>query len=49
MNDKTVSYTFRIPVSLKEQLIKQANNEDRTLSNLIIKILKEGVSNEKNL
>jgi len=46
MKDKTISYTFRIPVELKKQLSIQADNENRTLSNLIIKILKEGLENK---
>ena len=39
------NYTLRLPSELRGKLEKLANNENRTLSNLIIKLLKEGVEN----
>lgn len=44
MNNKKVNFTFRIPTDLKEKLVKQADKENRTLSNLIISILTESTN-----
>ena len=45
----TKQFTFRMPIDLREKLEQIAIKEDRTLSNLIIKILKDyvKVSSEK--
>ena len=39
----TKQFTFRMPNDLREKLEQIANKADRTLSNLIIKILKDYV------
>jgi predicted HicB family RNase H-like nuclease len=43
MSDKTESYTFRIPSYLREKLELRAAEEGRSLSNLIIFLLKKAV------
>lgn len=46
MASKTSSnFTIRLPEDLRKQLEEIAKEDERTLSNLIIKFLKEGVSN----
>ena len=40
---KTISYTFRIPEDLREKLERLAEEDGRTLSNLIILILRKAV------
>ena len=40
MPEKTESYTFRIPSDLREKLELRAAKEGRSLSNLIIYILR---------
>lgn len=44
MSDKTESYTFRIPSDLREKLELRAAEEGRSLSNLIIFLLKNAVN-----
>ncbi len=44
MPEKTESYTFRIPVDLREVLQKKADEDGRTLSNYIIYLLRKTVS-----
>ena len=44
MSQKTESYTFRIPVELREKLQKKADAEGRSLSNYIIYLLTKAVS-----
>lgn len=39
------NFTIRLPEDLRKQLEEIAKDDERTLSNLIIKFLKEGVSN----
>lgn len=39
-------FSLRLPSDLREKLEGLAKKEGRSLSNLIIKILKEGVKNE---
>ena len=39
-------FSLRLPSDLREKLEALAEKEGRSLSNLIIKILKEGVENE---
>ncbi len=39
------NFTVRLPEDLRKQLEEIANEDGRTLSNLIIKFLKEGVKN----
>lgn len=41
------SFTFRIPNDLREQLEKEANDNSRSLSNLIIWILRMYINNNK--
>lgn len=41
------NFTFRIPDELRQKLEERASKEGRTLSNLIIFLLKEAVSNEQ--
>lgn len=44
MSSKTSSnFTIRLPEDLRKQLEEIAKDDGRTLSNLIIKFLKEGV------
>ena len=43
MSDKRESYTFRIPIELREELQKRADKEGRTLSNYIIYLLSKAV------
>lgn len=43
MSEKTESYTFRIPSDLREKLEICAAEEGRSLSNLIIFLLKKAV------
>lgn len=43
---KTESFTFRIPSDLREKLQKRADEEGRTLSNLIIFLLRKAVCDE---
>lgn len=43
MSEKTESYTFRIPSDLREKLEIRAAKEGRSLSNLIIFLLKKSV------
>ena len=38
------NFTIRLPAELRAQLEEIAKQDDRTLSNLIIKLLKEGAS-----
>lgn len=44
MPEKTESYTFRIPSDLRGKLELRAANEGRSLSNLIIFLLKKSVA-----
>lgn len=37
------SFTFRIPTELREKLEREARNDGRSLSNLIIKVLNDYV------
>ena len=48
MEDKTVVFSIRIPVSLREKLLRRADKEGRTLNNLIMFILKKAVSDGKS-
>lgn len=41
------NFTFRMPDELREKLKQRAEQEGRTLSNLVTYILKEAVSNEQ--
>lgn len=41
MPEKTESYTFRIPSDLREKLELRAADEGRSLSNLIIYLLRK--------
>ena len=41
MKAETVSYTFRIPVELREKLQKKADKEGRSLSNYITLVLRK--------
>ena len=41
------NFTFRMPDELRQKLEERACKEGRTLSNLIIFLLKEAVSNEQ--
>lgn len=41
------NFTFRMPDELRKKLEERASKEGRTLSNLIIFLLKEAVSNEQ--
>lgn len=43
MPEKTESYTFRIPSDLRGELELRAADEGRSLSNLIIFLLKKAV------
>ena len=45
MKSKTVIYTIRLPIDLREKLQKQADEEGRTLANYIIYLLTKGVKN----
>mgnify|MGYP000145224431 FL=1 len=44
MSEKPESYTFRIPSDLREKLKLRAAEEGRSLSNLIIFLLKKSVN-----
>ena len=41
------NFTFRMPNDLRKKLEDRADKEGRTLSNLIIFLLREAVSNEQ--
>ena len=41
MSEKTESYTFRIPSDLRDKLELRAADEGRSLSNLIICVLRK--------
>lgn len=41
--EDTESYTFRIPTALRQELQRQADEEERTLSNYITMILRQAV------
>lgn len=41
------NFTFRIPNDLRKQLEKEANDNGRSLSNLIIWILRMHINNKK--
>lgn len=43
MPDKRISYTFRIPVELRDKLQAKADAEGRSLSNYIIYLLSKAV------
>lgn len=43
-----INTSFRIPEEIKEQLQEIARKQDRSLSNLIILILKEYLENKKD-
>lgn len=43
-----INTSFRIPEEIKEQLQEVARKQDRSLSNLIILILKEYLENKKD-
>ena len=49
MKEKEIRETFsmRIPVWLRAELQRRADNEGRTLANYIIFLLKEAVQNEQ--
>lgn len=47
MKNETVTFTFRISKELKEELRKQAEKENRTLSNFIVTELIECLKNKK--
>lgn len=42
------NFTIRLPEDLRKQLEEIAKEDGRTLSNLIIKFLKDGVKNSEN-
>lgn len=42
------NFTFRMPDELRQKLEERADKEGRTLSNLIIFLLKEAASNEQS-
>lgn len=43
-----INTSFRIPEEIKEQLQEVARKQDRSLSNLMILILKEYLENKKD-
>lgn len=43
MKDSTASFTFRIPVQLREELQKRADQDGRSLSNYIIYVLQKSI------
>lgn len=45
-NDTSKVFSFRLPNELRQKLEKRAKKEGRSLANLIILLLKEGVENE---
>jgi predicted HicB family RNase H-like nuclease len=47
MSEPRETFSIRIPVQLRWELQKRADSEGRSLSNLIIHILKEAISNER--
>ena len=47
MPETRESFTFRIPVELRVKLQERADADGRSLSNLIILILREAVKNER--
>lgn len=48
MNNKTTNnYTLRIPLDLRKKLEVIAKEDDRTLSNLILKILNDYIKDKK--
>ena len=47
MPETRESYTFRIPIELRVKLQKLADAEGRSLSNLVILILRRAVENER--
>lgn len=48
MKDETVVFSVRLPVSLREKLLRRAEEEGRTLNNLIMFILKKAVADGKS-
>lgn len=47
MSEKTETYTFRIPSDLRRTLEHRAEEEGRSLSNLIIYLLNQSVKGVK--
>ena len=47
MPESRETFSMRIPAQLRAELQKRADAEGRSLSNLIILILKEAVSDER--
>ena len=47
MTAQTGNFTFRIPGELREKLEERAEREGRSLSNLIIFLLREAVKDDK--
>lgn len=47
MKEDNTTITFRLPVSVKEKLEKKAESEDRTLSNYILRTLKESIKDKE--
>ena len=44
---ETVTTTIRLPAELRQVLQEMANNEDRSLNNLIVLLLKQAVRDRK--
>ena len=47
MGKTNINFTIRLPKELREQLEQIAEDDCRTLSNLILKYIKEGVERDK--